>query len=133
MERHNALTDDNFILYCAKYYDNPNCRDSKEFFQDLKHIKYVKKLLTRYEKNNELNERLILNHIIILNNLFSPEHTVRILFLKVPEEQYPFLKPFLVFLDLLPDKVYNIRENGKTYLTDIIPMDSTIVKALRKI
>ena len=63
------LTDENFVLYCAKYYDNPSCQSTEEFLDDLKHIKYIKKLITRYVENGELKERLILNHLTILYNL----------------------------------------------------------------
>lgn len=129
---HEDITDDNFILYCAKHYDSRQCHNVKEFFEDLRRIKYIKKLFTRYEKTQELKERLILNHIIILNNLFGPYHTVRILFLKLPQYLH-LLKPFLILLNILPAKVYNIGKEKKTYETDLIVMDQKIIDALRKI
>ena len=76
------LTNDNFILYCAKHYINP-VSDTKEFLEDLARIKYIKKLLTRYRESGDLKERLILNHIIILNNVFGATATPRILFCKL--------------------------------------------------
>ncbi len=126
------LDDSNFILYCAKYYDNPQCHDTDEFYEDLRRIKYIKKLITRYVVTGDLKERLILNHIIILNNVFGPIHLCRILFLKM-EKQMKYIKPFLIMLNILPEKVYNIGKEGKFFVTDEIEMDLTIIEALRKI
>ncbi len=126
------LDDSNFILYCAKHYDNPQCHDTEEFYEDLRRIKYIKKLITRYIITGELKERLILNHIIILNNVFGPHHLCRILFLKM-EKQLKYVKPFLIMLDILPERVNNIGKEGKIFVTDEIEMDSIIVEALRKI
>lgn len=127
------LTDKTYILYCAQHYDNPNCHDIAEFYEDLKHVKYIKKLLTRYEKLGDLKERLILNHIITLNNLFSPEHCIRILFLKIPNSQWKYIKPFFIFLDMLPTVIRNVKREGYTIHTDLIPLDSVIVERLRGI
>jgi hypothetical protein len=126
------LDDSNFILYCAKHYDNPQCHDTDEFYEDLRRIKYIKKLITRYVVTGDLKERLILNHIIILNNVFGPIHLSRILFLKM-EKQLKYIKPFLIMLNILPEKVYNIGKEGKFFVTDEIEMDLTIIEALRKI
>lgn len=126
------LTDDNFILYCAKHYTNPTCQSTDEFFDDLKRIKYIKKLLTRYEHTGELKERLILNHIIILNNLFGPIHTPRILLFKIENHRH-LIKPFLLLLNILPTIIYNIGNNNENINTDEIPLEQNIVKALRNI
>lgn len=126
------LEDSNFILYCAKYYDNPQCHDTEEFYEDLRRIKYIKKLITRYIITGELKERLILNHIIILNNVFGPHHLCRIIFLKM-EKQLKYVKPFLIMLEILPERVNNIGKEGKIFITDEIEMDSRIVEALRNI
>lgn len=126
------LDDSNFLLYCAKYYDNPQCHDTEEFYEDLRRIKYIKKLITRYVVTGDLKERLILNHIIILNNVFGPIHLCRIIFLKM-EKQLKYIKPFLIMLNILPDKVYNIGKEGKIFVTDEIEMDLKIIEALRKI
>lgn len=126
------LEDSNFLLYCAKHYDNPQCHDTEEFYEDLRRIKYIKKLITRYIVTGDLKERLILNHIIILNNVFGPIHLCRIFFLKM-EKQLKYIKPFLIMLNILPDKVYNIGKEGKIFITDEIEMDITIIEALRKI
>jgi hypothetical protein len=126
------LDDSNFLLYCAKHYDNPQCHDTEEFYEDLRRIKYIKKLITRYVVTGDLKERLILNHIIILNNVFGPTHLCRIFFLKM-EKQMKYIKPFLIMLNILPDRVYNIGKEGKIFMTDEIEMDIKIIEALRKI
>ena len=79
---HDKLTDDNFLIYCAKHYDNPQCHSTEEFIEDLKRIKYIKKLITKYIESDELRERLIMNHLIVLNNVFGAEHLSKILYLK---------------------------------------------------
>lgn len=129
---HENLTSDNFILYCAKHYDNPSCHNMKEFYEDVRRIKYIKKLFTRYEKRGDLKERLILNHIIILNNVFGPEHLPRILFFKMPN-YLTYLKPFLLLLNIMPDVIIGIGERGITYHNDDITMDQNIVNKLRMI
>ena len=125
------LNDDNFLIYCAKHYDNPQCHSTEEFLEDLMRIKYIKKLLTRYIDNGDLKERLILNHMIILNNVFGPDHLSRILYLKM-KDQFKFIKPFLILLNILPDRIYNVREES-IVATDTIDMDETIIKVLREV
>lgn len=126
------LEDSNYILYCAKHYDNSQCHDTEEFYEDLRRIKYIKKLITRYAVTGDLKERLILNHLIILQNVFGPSVLCKIIFLKM-DKQLNYIKPFLVMLNILPDRVCNIGKEGKTYITDEIEMDQTIIDALRKI
>jgi hypothetical protein len=125
------LTDENFLIYCAKYYDNPQCHSTEEFIEDLKRIKYIKKLITRYIEGGELKERLILNHIIILNNLFGSEHLCRILYLKL-KNHFKYVKPFLILLNVLPEKIYNIK-NEYIIDTDTISMDEQVIETLRVI
>lgn len=125
------LTDENFLIYAAKHYDNPQCQTTEEFIEDLKRIKYIKKLLTRYVENHDLKDRLILNHLIVLNNLFGAEHLCRILYLKM-KNQFSYVKPFLVLLNVLPDKLYNIK-NENVIDMNIISMDEQIIKVLRKL
>jgi len=126
------LDESNFLLYCAKHYDNLQCHDTEEFYEDLRRIKYIKKLITRYIITGELKERLILNHIIILNNVFGPTHLCRILFLKM-EKQMKYVKPFLLLLNILPDKIHNVGKEGRIIDTDEIEMDQRIIEALRQI
>lgn len=132
MNPSDLLTHENFVLYCAKHYDNPQCHSTEEFYEDLQRIKYIKKLFTRYLEIDELKERLILNHIIVLNNVFGPVHSVRILFLKIEDKHWHLLKPFLILLNILPDVLINIGKIGSV-MTDEIKMDETLVNVLRKI
>lgn len=122
------LNDDTFLLYAVKHYDNPGCTGMKEFHDDLKRFKYIKRLLRQYEKTGEIVERLVLNHIILLHNVFG-EETVPLLFFKFEEQYWPQLKTFLVFLDYLPDN-YMIRE---TICESDIPLDQKLIFKLRKI
>jgi hypothetical protein len=85
-----------------KYYRNPQCTDIEEFKEDINRIKYIKRLLGRYEKTGNLRVRLILNHIIILNNVFGPEVSSRILFFKIENKFHSYLKSFLQYLKYLP-------------------------------
>jgi len=124
------LNESNFILYAAKNYDNPSCYNTEEFHDDLKRFKYLKKLFTRYEETDELKERLILNHIIVLYNLFGNEATTRMLFLKM-KGYYHILKPFLVLLNYMPEVVYGVSEEP-IRSSDIL-MDPVVINRLRKI
>lgn len=124
------LTDENFLVFCAKVYDNPSAHSTEEFLEDLSRIRYVKKLLTRYQETGDLKERLILNHIITLHNCFGL-HLARILFLKT-EKQYHMVKPFLILLNALPNVIHNVGKYDRVY-TDEIPLDLTIVERLREI
>ena len=124
------LTDDNFIIYAMKNYSSPNCIIS-EFNDDLKRIKYIKRLIKKYKATSDLKERLILNHIIVLSNVFGAEATSRILFYKMDESDYDVLKTFLLFLNLLPKIIPGIR--GRNINTVGIQLDWNIVKTLRSI
>ena len=124
------LTDENFLIFCAKVYDNPSAHSTEEFLEDLSRIRYVKKLLTRYQETGDLKERLILNHIITLHNCFGL-HLARILFLKT-EKQYHMVKPFLILLNALPTVIHNVGKYDRVY-TDEIPLDMKIVERLREI
>lgn len=125
-----SLTDNNFLVYCAKIYDNPGMQSSDEFLEDLNRIKYIKKLLTRYNDVGELKERLILNHLITLQNCFGV-YLAKILYLKM-ERQYQCVKPFLVLLNALPSVIHNVGKYTIVY-TDDIGLDPVIVNALRRI
>ena len=124
------LNDSNFLLYAAKHYDNPSCYDTTEFYEDLNKFKYLKRLFSRYDETNELRERLILNHIIVIYNLFGVEASTKMLFFKL-KGYHHYLKPFLVFLNYCPDILYGVEENV-LHVNDIL-MDPEIIKALRKI
>lgn len=132
MKTNELLTEENFLLYCAKHYDKRYYVDDEEFLTDLNRIKYIKKLLTRYEQEGDLKERLILNHIIVLNNVFGPHHCSRILFLKF-QNNMPKIKPFMVLLNILPENVYNVNEELTVYNMDMYSMDENIVKKLKEL
>ena len=130
-EFNKSLTANNFLIYAARNYNNPQCINTKEFLEDILRIKYVKKLITRYIEAGELRERLILNHLIVLSNVFKPPILCKILWLKM-EDYLPYVKPFLILLNILPDKLYNIN-NEYIIDTTLVPMDGHIVEVLRKI
>ena len=125
------IDESNFMLYAAKHYDNPQCFDTLEFHEDLSRFKYIKRLFNRYEESGELKERLILNHLIILYNVFGPV-TTKMLFFKLNGHLH-LLKPFILLLGFLPDKVTGVGVENKTIFSSDIPMDENIVKILRKI
>lgn len=112
----------NLIVYAAKHYYNPTCIDGDEFFDDLKRFKYLKRLINRYHQSGNLSERLILNHLIVIFNVFGHEAGIEMLALKVPLEQWSTLKPFLVFLNAIKND-------------DItgIEMDKHVVSKLREL
>ena len=124
------LNEENFLIYAMKWYDSPNCIMS-EFENDLKRTKYLKRLFRRYKVTKSLKERLILNHIISLNNVFGPDATPRILFFKIDEKDYDVLKTFLCYLNLMPEMVYGI--NGKDISSYDIPMDPNVAEILLEI
>ena len=124
------LNEENFMMYAMKCYTSPHCIMS-EFESDIKRTKYLKRLFRRYKITKSLKERLILNHIILLNNVFGTEATARILFYKIDERDYDILKTFLVYLNLLPDGVYGI--NGKNIPLIDIPIESNVAEILNKI
>ena len=125
------LDESNFILFAAKHYDNPQCYDTDEFYDDLKRFKYLKRLFGKYDDTGEIRERLAINHIIILYNVFGLAAT-RMLFFKL-EGYYHILKPFLVLLGYMPDKIPNIGPNNVTIYNCDIPLDQYIIDVLRKI
>jgi hypothetical protein len=121
------LTEANFLLYAMHHYDNPQCHSLQEFEEDLKKILYLKKLLSRYKNNGELRERLILNHIIVLYNIFG-DATTKMLFFKIEESCWDALVTFLVYLDRMPE---SIPEYG-IVLSDI-RLDEYIIANLRNL
>lgn len=124
-----VLNEDNFLLYAAKHYDNPQCSSTEEFYDDLKKFKYIKRLFNKYAETGELKERLILNHIIVLTNVFTPQPAVKLLFFRL-EDYLHYLKPFLLLNGCLPERVVL---NGEVIHTSHINMDMNIVNKLRLI
>ena len=95
------LTESTFLLFASKYYDNPNCADIVEFDEDLKRFQYLRKLFGRYRQDNDLKERLILNHLIVIFNVFGPQAT-NMLFMRL-HEYHEYLKPFVQYLNYMPE------------------------------
>lgn len=122
------LNDSNFLLYAAKAYDVKKSSSSEEFYEDLKRFQYLKRLFKRYEEADDLKIRLILNHIIVLYNCFGSE-TTHMLFFKL-KDYHSMLKPFVLFLNYLPEVVEY--EDVKLKTVDV-PLDSQIIAELRKI
>ena len=127
----NKIDESNFILYAAQSYDNPQCMDETEFFDDLKRFKYLKRLFNKYKENGELKERLVLNHLTILYNLFESGAT-RMLFFKL-RNYLDILIPFLVVLNRLPPRVDGIGIQGQIVFTKDIDVDPYVVDLLRSI
>jgi len=127
----NDLTEENFLMFSMREYNNMQCTDIEEYHDDLKKIKYIKRLFNIYKNDGQLKERLILNHLIVFYNVFPAYAGTRILFYKIEEQFWPMLKTFLIFLERMPDKIESIR--GKTILATDIKLDEGIVTKLRTI
>ena len=122
------LTNENIMLYLVKAYDKPNCIMS-EFKDDMKRFNYLKRLFRRYRKMGELREQLVLNHLVVLYNVFGPEVSARALFFKMSKDDYYALKTYLLFLSFMPEKVKSIK--GHDILSSDIPVDMRIADTLR--
>lgn len=116
------LTEESLFLYAAKHYYNPKYIDVEEFEEDLKRFKYIKRLCNRYIENNNLSERLLLNHLVIVFNVFGIEPALNILELKLDDKHWPIVKPFLIYLNYIRNDEYTN-----------IAMDKFVIEALRKI
>ena len=126
------LTEENFVIFAMKHYDNPACRGMVEFEDDLKKFRYLKRLFRKYTAGKGLKERLIVNHLVVLYNLFGPEPTTRMLFYKIEKKYWSQLKTFLVFLNVMPVG-FEIRAQGEVVQGYEIPIDEKVTKALEKI
>ena len=125
------LNEKNFLLYAMKHYDNPQCVEVEEFYDDLKKIKYIKRLFNQYLLDKVLRERLLLNHLIVFYNVFKPRAATRILFFKLETKFWSMLKTFLIYLSFMPEiKIESI--NGSEILVSDIPLDQGIINRLRK-
>lgn len=125
-----VLNDDNFLLYAMKVYESPHYIMA-EFESDIKRIKYLKRLFRRYKVTKVLKDRLILNHLILLYNVFGTDGATRMLFFKIDEQDYDVLKTFLIYLNYMPDKICGI--NGKDINTTDIFVDMKVAEILRHI
>ena len=98
MDIFEELNDENFTLFAIRHYDNPQCTSTEEFYEDIRRFRYLKRLLKRYKKTGELRERLILNHLIVLCNLFGVDNTIKMLEFKLEKECWPTIKTCLLYL-----------------------------------
>lgn len=122
MKLFDELSDSNFMLYAIRQYYKPNCIDAEEFHNDMKRFMYLKRLFYRYNNTGEVSERLILNHLIVLFNVFDVKPTLKMLEFQIESKYWPALKPFLIFLKYIKNDQY----------TDI-KMDQNVIDKLRKI
>ena len=125
--RFNELTNENYLMFALLHYDNPHCIDIKEYFEDVRKLKYIKRLFNRHKEDGVIKERLILNHIISFYNVFDNEAATRLLFFRVGTEYHSLLKTFLVFLNKMPEQV-----NDNLYSSDI-HLDDKIIEILRNL
>ena len=124
------LIEENILLYAAKCYDKPNCIQS-EFNEDYKRIRYIKRLLQKYRSVGELKERLLLNHIVVVQNVFGIEASTRILFFRVDKPDWSALKTFLVYTSSMPATIRGVR--GEDIISSDIPLDLNVVTVLRSL
>lgn len=122
MKLFEQLSDDNFLLYAAKHYYKPNVIDAEEFYEDLNRFKYLKRLINRYEETGVLSDRLMMNHIIVIFNVFGIKPALRMLEYKIDQKHWNVIKPFLIFLKYIRNDQYTN-----------IAMDKVVVEKLRKI
>ena len=120
----NELTEDNFLLFAIKNYENPQAVTKEDFDKDLNHFKYIKRLLKRYQNGGELKTHLLLNHFIILYNIFGDAATP-MLFFKIESDLWSTMKTFVIFLNKLP-------EYPKCYIHDI-PVDLECLQSLYRV
>ncbi len=125
------LNENNFLMFAMKEYINIQCTDMDEFYDDLKKIKYIKRLFNLYLNDGQLKERLILNHLIVFYNVFPDSAGTRILFYKIEQVFWPILKTFLFFIDRMPEKIESIR--GDIINSSDIDFDDGVVTRLRLI
>lgn len=117
-------------MYAMKAYDKPNCIMS-EFKEDLKRFNYLKRLFQRYRKVGDIKERLVINHLIVIYNVFGVEVSTRLLFYKLSKDDYSALKTYLLFLNYMPETVKGIK--GHDIHSSDIPVDMDIAEVLRTI
>jgi hypothetical protein len=120
------LCDEDFLSFALQHYDNPQCGSLEEFYEDLDRIKYIKRLMNREDGDLGQRNRLILNHLIIMTNVFGIEEGNRILFYRMEEKFYPRLKTFLYFLNVLHLEIPEADLAA-------IPMEQGLLEELRKI
>ena len=123
---HKRLSDEDFIFLALGHYENPQCESLEEFYEDLDRIKYLKRLMNRTGEDVGQKDRLIINHLIILTNVFGIVMTSRILFFKMEERYHRQLKTYLHFLNVLPKEIPEIN-------LDAVGIDDKLLEELRKL
>ena len=123
------LTDANFLMFAMKEYSNQQCTNIDEFYDDLKKIKYIKRLINRFLENGKLKEILILNHLIVFYNVFDNKAATRLLFFKIEEKYWSVLKTFLIYLSMMPETVKGIR--GEDIISSDIQLNQEVIDTLR--
>lgn len=124
------LSNDNVTMYAMKAYDRPNCLMS-EFKEDMKRFNYLKRLFRRYRKVGDIRQGLVLNHLVVLYNVFGVEATTRLLFFKMSKEDYSIVKTYLVFLSCMPERILGIK--GEDIISSDIQVDMNVANELRQI
>ena len=114
-----TLTPENINMFAMKHYDNPLCVDEKEFLDDMKRFKYLKRLFRKYESSKEFKARLIVNHIIILANVFGIDAATTLLFFKIDKQHWGMLKTILIFLNYMPDNEMNDIKIDQEIMTEL--------------
>ena len=117
-----TINPSNVVMYAIRHYNNPQCEGEKEFEDDLKRFKYIKRLLRKYHETGILKERLLLNHLIVLHNVFDTTPVVTLLLYKIQQEYWSALKSFLIFLN-------SITEDELTHIEE----DKNVLEILRKV
>lgn len=123
------LTKDTFELYAAKHYNNPSCISKEEFEEDLCRFRYVKRLCNRYQETGQIKERLLLNHLVILYNLFGRACTT-MLYFKIPEQDWSVITPFIEFLGFLPPTIKDLKP---VLQTEVILQDESVKHLLQNL
>mgnify|MGYP006087014769 CR=1 FL=1 len=124
------LSKDNILLYAMKAYDKPNCIMG-EFNEDMKRFNYLKRLFKRYRKLGEIKQQLVLNHLIVIYNVFGTEVATRLLFYKISKEDYSALKTYLLLINCMPDRIKGVK--GQDILSSNISIEIKIAQELRRI
>ena len=122
MQLFDELDKNNFILFAARNYYSPRCIDAEEFYDDLNRFKYIKRLVNRHQRGGDLGEKLLLNHLTIILNVFGHDSGLKMLEYKVGIENFDVIKPFLIFMNVIPFDEYSE-----------ITMDQTVVKKLSEL
>lgn len=122
MKLFDELNEENFLLFAANSYINKQCTSTEEFYDDLNRFKYIKRLLSRYEHDGILQERLLINHIVILYNVFGIKAANKMLWYKIEEKYWSVIKPILLYLNYIDDKE-----------KIDVPLDTKVIEKLRKI